>query len=423
MTSIPDARRGAASVALIFAACTAPVDDLRRDAPDVTITPITSADRLQLKGTAMHESGGVLFVVRHASGVRIGGQRVIDGPGTTIFRYEDGLVRWDETLEADLEVVRTQWARVAIVSGAFTRATTILGRALFSGGGFDTFVARNGLGVDALGRVYVAGRFQLSLDIDGIGATGVAGDDAFVARLDEDGRPAWILPLATAGRDAISALAVSPTEGAYVTGTLDGTLDLGAFELSADRPSPYLLEIDPFGRPVRGRVFDGDADLSVLVVDERTHDLWMAGTFRGALALDATYAAIGQSDIVIARVAPDFSIEAARYGGAMVDVVEAAALDRYGRLWLIGSLRGTQPLVPGRPVDDGLDGFLVALEHPALVRDRRRIGGAGDQIGAQIGVDAQGRIRFTGETDGPFEVRGSDQIPSDPGIFLGILDR
>ncbi|MEQ8279276.1 MAG: hypothetical protein RMA76_17725 [Deltaproteobacteria bacterium] len=434
--------RRAVWLVLLVGCNAAPVEALQPPPLDIALTRLWSRNgEVTLQGTAVGPDGDVLLAARHTGPLHYEREQLSTDRGTSFVRIDDTPASAGFVFD-DVEVVRTAWTTEPVVSAGFRRSITVFGETITAPGGFDTVVARlesrrivhitspadtfvNGLAVDALDQIYVAGRFAQSLEIAGERIMGDGTNDAFVAKIDAEDRVAWLLGLESPGNDAVSGVAVTPTEGVYVTGTVDGVLDLGAVRLESSSPRPYLLEIDPFGVPVRGRVFDGDgsAELAVLAVDEATQALWIAGTFRGAIDVGERLVSRGQADILVLRFAPGLDdFEVARYGSEELDVVEAGAVDRYGRFWITGTLRGATPLGPDFPRDDGLDGFVAALRAPGVVTFRRRIGGFDDQVGAGVGTLRSGHVRFTFQTEGVYELFGAPDLRL-PGVYLGQYPR
>jgi outer membrane protein assembly factor BamB len=139
------------------------------------------------------------------------------------------------------------------------------------------------LAADDEGGAVVAGHFFRELDL-GSGPLKSAGDrSAFVAALDPRGQLQWSRRLASAGADAVSALALDRRGDVAAVGETRGLLDLGARAPQVRTPGTYAAVLDPGGKRVRwalgmlnwkvsSAVFDGARDLFVSGVTHQTVD-------------------------------------------------------------------------------------------------------------------------------------------------------
>ncbi len=68
---------------------------------------------------------------------------------------------------------------------------------------------------------------------------------AYVAAVDSNAAPLWLLPMG----DAVTpvAVALSPAQRSLLVGTLLGTVDLPSGSVSADQPTPLLVQLSPAG--------------------------------------------------------------------------------------------------------------------------------------------------------------------------------
>lgn len=428
---------------LLLVGCVAPTEPLAVDPLDLDVRLVSGPGAETLQAFDVRADGAALLVARHASGLTWEGARIVEGRGTTVFTIErSGAARALLHTSSTLDVVRAIASPRVVVAGGFFSTLDLLDRELVSQGAHDTAVLAigdgvewvvhlqspgdtfvNGLAADEAGDVFIAGRFTRALRVDGLAFEGAGNDDAFVARIGSDG-VRWLRTIGGPGRDAVGALALSPSGGVYVTGTHeDAIASVGLPDPGASRP--FLLELDGDGELASAISFPGtgDADLASIVVDEDRGTVWVGGTFRGALTIgERRLVSRGQTDIVVARFTPDLApLGVERYGDERLDVIEDMARDRFGRLWLVGSTRGALALADGAPVDDGLDGFFAALGPEGAVDLRVRLGGLDDQVGAGIGIAEDGQVVFAGQTSADLVPTPTVEAPADSDIFVGRL--
>lgn len=88
-----------------------------------------------------------------------------------------------------------------------------------------------GIGVDAMGRVVLAGEYDGQLDFGG-GALPAAGHDGFIAKLDTHGCQVWAKSIGDAMGQSAKGVAVDAMGNAIVTGTLTGSATFGGTTLT-----------------------------------------------------------------------------------------------------------------------------------------------------------------------------------------------
>jgi hypothetical protein len=178
------------------------------------------------------------------------------------------------------------------------------------------------LASDLDGNLYVAGEFSDSIELFGVRYDSAGGLDAFVAKLDANGDPAWVRQLggpeqqrpralAIHGRDLVvmgsgigtleldragntvwstalagTDLAIEPDGNLFLAGGFVDELQIGADTHYADQPSIFIAKLDAVGKPVWSRALQGT---SVAHIDRLDTDpdgnLALVGSFRGKLSL------------------------------------------------------------------------------------------------------------------------------------------
>jgi len=239
-------------------------------------TSVTASGAPDLLVVKLDHSGGVVWA-RHAGGTGsvVPRRIVVDTYGNLLLAgVISGEARFGRT------TLRAHGPTDAVVTrldaeGEFVWATRV------GGDGAD---AAMGIAVDSRGGLYLAGAFEGEVSWAEHPISSQGDLDGFVARLDGDGRPTWITALGGAGRDQVSAVAVSRWEQVYAAGSFTGKVQLGPAELrSAGLSDIFVVELDSTGAIQWSEHAHSAAadEVSTLVVDD-AGNLAMAGYFGGA---------------------------------------------------------------------------------------------------------------------------------------------
>jgi hypothetical protein len=184
--------------------------------------------------------------------------RTIQGPGEEVVQ---DVVTWDDGLVAVglvsdgavlLDSVATVDGGTRPLLAELSTAGELRGLARFEGAGYSAFtkIARS-----AEGLLYVGGEVAGRLEL---GETTVeGGGQGFVAQLDNEGSPSWVLQLSphpdadsdsdsNAGTVKVSDVKLGPDGSIYVTGLFAGGLSVGSEVLAGNHAlaqTPYLLHV------------------------------------------------------------------------------------------------------------------------------------------------------------------------------------
>ncbi|MDC0742968.1 hypothetical protein [Polyangium mundeleinium] len=291
----------------------------------------------------------------------------------------DGKTAWARTFSATLRASVTSLAvdpRGNVVLAGVFRGTMVLGTNAFSGAG-NIFLARldpqgnitwskglpgmnpqyvRAVAVDREGHVVIAGSFYDSIDL-GDGRRESAGDtDVFVAKFTEAGTLLHGLRFGGSRHDTAPDLALDVEGNAFLAGLFRGELDLRDAPLSATEPSLYLAKLDPQGRTLFARGFQGSTHRPLLAVDA-SGELRLGGGFRGTLHLGDVPLEASGDDVFLAKLTSDGTVLWRHgYGDDEFQAASSLAVDPQGNTLVIGSFRGTldfggEPLVGQEPSD------------------------------------------------------------------------
>ncbi len=193
-------------------------------------------------------------------------------------------------------------------SDAFvTRLDAATGKQLwsarFGGGGAEDGTS---VAVDAMGNALLGGTFQGTVDF-GVGmAKSLGGADVFAVKLASDGKPLWLRPFGGAGDD-YGYVATDAAGNILLTGSYPATIDFGGGKLtSAGGIDAFVAKLDPDGKYLWGRSYGkGNDQQGIAIAADPAGYVYVTGSFAGTIDFgNAPLATTGGLDVFVARLAP-----------------------------------------------------------------------------------------------------------------------
>lgn len=284
----------------------------------------------------------------------------------------------------------------------------------FKGSGNDYVSA---IAVDADGNVYTTGHFFDTADFDpGEGndiliSAGRA--DAFISRLDANGNHVWVGKFGGTNNVRGNALALDGSGYMYIAGEFEGGADFdpgapGYFTFSAGGIDAFITKLDTAGKFVWVKKMGGlSNDQPYSIALDKTGNIHLAGTFYGTAQFNpgfGTYnlTSAGGKDIFIVKLDNTGSFLWARQlGGSMDDQAFSMALDEFGNIYTSGRFFHKADLDPGVNAliftsAGSSDAFISKLDASGNLIWAKQVGGAGEDAGYKITLDAAGAVYTTG---------------------------
>lgn len=216
----------------------------------------------------------------------------------------------------------------------------------------------------------------------------------------------WAKRFGDAGAQSGSAVALSPSGGVVVTGSLAGSADFGGGVLtSAGATDLFLASYDAGGALLWAKRFGDvgaqsgsdvavDAQGNVIVVGDVAGSIDFGG---GALA------SAGAADVVVAKLDANGALIWAKiFGDAAAQNGRSVGVDAMGNVHVTGSFAGKIDFGGGALTSAGAtDVFLAKLE--SATGDLlwgKRFGDAAAQVGKELAVDGLGNVVVTGDVAG-----------------------
>jgi len=173
--------------------------------------------------------------------------------------------------------------------------------------GDDTSQEARGVTVLSDGSAVIAGAFRGALDLGGTTLVADTQDDAFVARLDENGGLVFGLRFGDAAVQTARTITAMGGDGLLVGGSFGGTMDVGDGPVvSAGGEDAFVTWLDPQGVAVKTMRWGGVADQRVRSVSvDPCGAVVLGGELTGSLPIgDDVLTATGALDVFVARIAP-----------------------------------------------------------------------------------------------------------------------
>jgi hypothetical protein len=298
----------------------------------------------------------------------------------------------------------------------------------FGGTGSMDSVLPQGVAVDSLGEIALAGFFQNSVDLGTgtVASNGLA--DIFVAKYSAQGTALWTRRAGSSQDDRAKAVTMDGNGNVLVTGVFRGTVDFGGEPVSAaaNAANCFVAKYSPTGAHLwskrlssalgldEGMAIAADAAGNVLVAGM----LYQTSNFGGANLTSA-----GSADVFVVKLSPAGAhLWSMRVGGTAEEVVYGLAVDGNGNPVVTGHSTGTADFGGGNLAGAGGKDIFVAKYAAGSGAHlwSRRVGGSSDDVGRGVAVDSAGDVLVTGNFASASVNFGSGAMANSAGadIFL-----
>jgi hypothetical protein len=285
--------------------------------------------------------------------------------------------------------------------------------------------------IDSMGNVFIAGRFQGTMDFGGGPLTSAGSVDAFLAKFDRDGKHLWSKRFGDADEQRASGLAVDPVTGAVVLGgTCKGTVDFGGGPLSGTTNLDVVVaKFDASGNHQWSKRFGDTAHqyTNAVAIDSGGNTL-VSGAVYGAIDFGGPAGSLvsaGANDVFVAKLSPDgATIWSKRFGDAASQLAFGIAVDGKDGVLLTGSMAGTIDFGGGSMTSaGGRDVFIARLDQSGSYSWASRFGDALEQLPGWIDADASGNVLITGTFGGAIDFGGGAHVSEGASdMFVAKLD-
>ncbi len=271
---------------------------------------------------------------------------------------------------------------------------------------------------DKEGNVYTTGWFVDTVDfdpgIDTLELVSVGEQDAFLQKMDSNGRLLWVNQFGGASATAGLSVVIDDQNSIYLTGYFNETVDfdpgLGAVNLSSHGVGDaFILKLDSEGnflwvRQLGGVHFDRGASIDV----DGNGGVYVAGHFADTINVDLVSDTVslitnGSWDIYVLKLNSegDF-LWIKQMGGEDLDEGQAIEVDNEGNVYTTGYFQELIDLDPGVGVsplisNGGRDAFIQKLDSLGNFVWANQLGGDSDDYGRGVHVDSLMNVFLSGE--------------------------
>ncbi len=289
-------------------------------------------------------------------------------------------------------------------SGALIWAETFAGQTTSSVG------QTSAVAVDSSGNIEVTGSFSGTIKVGSTTLSAPTRTDVFVAKLNSAGQVQWAVQTtgATNKVDTANAIAPDGSGGAYIAGSLMGSMTAGSSVLAAvGSTEAYAAHVSSTGAFTWATSTTGSGT-SVAGVDGLAVDasgrLVMAGYSAGTVnfnpAGSTSLTAAGSYDVAVWVLNSDGTLAWAEgFGGSNYDQADAVAVDSSGNIDVTGAFSGTVNFNPSGTALNltagagGYNAFVLKLSSTgSTVWADALVDSSSVSIGNGIGVDSAGHV-------------------------------
>ena len=219
----------------------------------------------------------------------------------------------------------------------------------------------------------------------------------------------WAVRLGGAGTDQGNSLAVDPSGSVFIAGEFEGAWTYGYNYLnSAGGRDILIARAYANGNPHWAkRAGSTDDDSAEAIVLDAEGNIYVTGSFRGSVAFGSTtLTSAGYSDVFVAKLSGAGTwLWAVQAGGADNDIGRGVSVDASGNVYVTGEFSGTAAFGSNSLTSSGsTDIFIAKLNSSGAWLWPRKLGSSGADYGMALCADAAGNSYVTGYFTGTVSV-------------------
>jgi len=250
----------------------------------------------------------------------------------------------------------------------------------------------NGVNVDGLGNVYVAGSTSASFD----GQTNNGHTDLCLTKFNNNGTKQWTRIWGSAVYDAGRSISVDSAGSIYVAGETQGSF---AGQTNNGNMDLYLTKYNSNGSSLWSRIWGSyDYDYGICVSIDSTGNIYVAGNTLNSFDGQTNN---GSSDLCLTKYNNDGVKRWTRiWGSSAGDYAQGVSVDKAGNIYVTGFTYGS---FDGQSKNGYQDLCLTKFNSSGTKQWTRIWGSADSDEGMSVSVDSIGDIYVSGYTEGSFD--------------------
>jgi hypothetical protein len=277
--------------------------------------------------------------------------------------------------------------------------------------------------IDPAGDVYVSGVFQGKVDFQpGRREREITSSnrDAFIWKLNSDGRLVWVMKAGGTGEDVGNALSIDNAGNVHAAGFFTTSARFGKrIVLTGTERNAFVMKVTPTGGVLWARAFGATGTNAAVVASAVAvgpdGGVYVGGVFNNTADFDPTAAtsnlvSAGGNDAFVTKLNSAGALVWAKgFGSTLAEDLTGIALDRDRNVLTTGSYTGTVDFDPSAGTTEltavgSNDIFISKLQEDGTFVWARSMGGSGTDTGLAIVADRLGNVFTTGNfnTSGDF---------------------
>ncbi len=269
-------------------------------------------------------------------------------------------------------------------------------------GGTGVEVVR-GIAFDPSGNIFVCGHFTGNVDFGGGTVTNAGINDIFIVKYNSVGVYQWQKIVGGTADDVATALCVDTNGAVYVTGYFMGTVNFGGGNLFSQfgGQDSYLAKYDSAGAYVFAKKFTNNADdQGAALACDSTNGIYLGGKFQGSIDLGGgNLVSAGATDMYLGKFNSGGTyIWGQRFGGTLADSVSGIAVDSSRSIYLLGSFTQSIDMGGGTITTGSSDSDAVHAKYNSAgtYQWASSMPGPGSEFPNAIACDSSGNSTVTG---------------------------